>query len=1389
MKIWLIIILMGFLLIEESVAQFNAECARSTSFEELDINNVRTTIHNGGDMWWTVRSPSAARYAIPKNENGGSEQHSLFAGSIWIGGIDMSTGDLGVVASTYRQSHYSLWPGTVLTQGEEFGTTDENCAQWDRHFKVDRREIEDFILNYEKGLIQTIEDIPESILLWPGKNNPHLLSEVQDLDHDLAPFTELDNPDGIYDPLNGDYPNIKGDQAIWWVMNDMGNEKEFGGIESRMFNMGLEVQVMAHAYATDDPLDNMTFYDYKIINKGTRSFEEVYFSQWVDADLGFSGDDYVECDIPRGLAITYNGDNFDEGVNGYGDTPPAIGIDWFIGPLADLDTIGDNIDNDGDGLIDESDNGYAVYEGDGIDNDWDGQIDEYRERVHMSNFLYYGGNSNPSNGNPGSAQDFFNYQRGIWRDGTFMTHDFAQGTQQDFPRTNFFFPGDSWSRLASRIDYDPGDRVFFETWTETVSGNQPADRRMVPSVGPVTMESGNVVEYLIGVPWARADKGGARGSFDKLLCVDDYVQSLFKDDEIQFLRGPDAPDMEIVELENELVLTLQPAKFNLVNKGKVVEMNTENYREFDVLSEDYFEFEGYQIYQLVDGSIGPEDFDDPDKARLIAQVDLKNDVSRIVEYEFDYDLTACEYCRHIKVEGDDEGIKRNFRIKKDIFGEDSTLVNNKEYYFSVIAYGYNEAADNLNQFERVYKTYIESKNNIKVYTAIPHDKPGSDLTENYDQSFEFTRLSGLGNGGNRIELKEGIENSILSGDSVQITYDENYPPLDIRIYNPLVNINDQEIKVRLTGRLKIQKGDVELIPGDTIFSLVNLNQTDSLASNLEFRTNPYVKQSPGIAKIIREIESLETDDSETFEVRILNAEEGGTFVKDGQIVRNDAGELSTIDYQKLPARAQIIGLNESFLCLEFEAYDFWTLEADGNFYKSEFPISAEIEELIPDLGLSLRINNAPNPSYRPDLIENLDNGLQESEIIYEDQEWLIPVSFGQLPWIKPSIGNSIFPVDPLNRYMNVIDSSFTYWASSFPNVSELSLAPGVTSNAFNFSELPNADIVITSDRSKWTRCMVIQMGKPEESQVPPIIARSQKSDLLSLDKDGNEDASLAAYPENSTELSRGYSWFPGYAIDLDKGTRLNMVFAENVVRDSVDFTGDDLLYNPSVNDSNNHFIILTNMPYDMEDEFSEFQYIMDSVFFDQTSTRSNSYGATYQDLFTWIGTLKLNEEFEELPEEERGDVRVKLRVNKSYMATENGIHPEWSFKLKGNSLYTKKRMKEELMDIRIVPNPYILGSNYEKSLDERIVKITHLPPQRKISIFTASGSLVKTFNDSYSDLESDINSATQVWDMRNDEGKLINSGVYLIHIESEGVGEIVRKFIFIKRDEDLSSSF
>jgi hypothetical protein len=91
---------------EQGLNKTAAGCNQTTATIDLDVNNVRARLMNGGDMWWDIPTGSAA-YEVPK----GSNKNALFAGSIWIGGKDAS-GSLKVAAQTYRQSGNDYWSWT-----------------------------------------------------------------------------------------------------------------------------------------------------------------------------------------------------------------------------------------------------------------------------------------------------------------------------------------------------------------------------------------------------------------------------------------------------------------------------------------------------------------------------------------------------------------------------------------------------------------------------------------------------------------------------------------------------------------------------------------------------------------------------------------------------------------------------------------------------------------------------------------------------------------------------------------------------------------------------------------------------------------------------------------------------------------------------------------------------------------------------------------------------------------------------------------------------------------------------------------------------------------------------------------------------------------------------
>ena len=68
---------------------------------------------------------------------------------------------------------------------------------------------------------------------------------------------------------------------------------------------------MDFAYATQDFLNNSTFYNYRVINRGALTIDSTYIAVWDDCDLGYYYDDFIGCDTSRGLGIQYNGTNDD----------------------------------------------------------------------------------------------------------------------------------------------------------------------------------------------------------------------------------------------------------------------------------------------------------------------------------------------------------------------------------------------------------------------------------------------------------------------------------------------------------------------------------------------------------------------------------------------------------------------------------------------------------------------------------------------------------------------------------------------------------------------------------------------------------------------------------------------------------------------------------------------------------------------------------------------------------------------------------------------------------------------------------------------------------------------------------------------------------------------
>jgi hypothetical protein len=1286
--------------LQENLNTLANSCNPATGKTDLDINNVRTTIYTGGDMWWDLSNN--ARYEIPK----GSGIHSLFAGSLWIGGIDAG-GQLKVAAMTYRQTGNDFWPGPLDTTTTS--TDQDVCQAFDKHFKITRKEVEDFNTWFTTGSPANYS-VPLSIQNWPAHGDPS-----KNHANYLAPFYDA-NSDGVYNYQDGDFPgydilglsgNCKnqlfGDQTLWWVFNDKGNIHTETGAQA----IGLEIQAQAFAFSTNDEINNMTFYNYKVINRSTFTLTNTYFGMWTDADLGYYNDDYVGCDVARGLGYLYNGDAVDAngsspGPGEYGVNPPAVGIDFFQGPLADT--------------------------GDGIDNDRDGATDEPGEQIIMSKFVYYN-NDFSVQGNPETGTHFYNYLSGFWKDGLPFTY--GGDAYNESIVCDFMFPGSSDPQ-----GWGTGGQPQ-QPWSESFpSTNPPGDRRLIQSAGPFTLAPGAVNYVTVGAVWARTTQGGPTASVELVKIADDKAQALF-DNCFKLLEGPDAPDLAIQELDKELILML-----NNTN-------DIENYTEFDPLIIDTiggaidttYNFEGYQIFQLKDATVSVTDVHNPDKARLVAQVDVKNGVTQLVNFEFDPTLNANVPTE--EVNGEDKGIVHSFKITEDKFATgDPRLVNHKTYYYMSLSYGYNNFKtynqNDPNALDGQKKPYKAGRGNIKVYSAIPHipipEAGGTEQHAAFGDGPKITRVEGQGNGGNILDITDATAAAVLADPSsrlVSMTYSNGRGPITVKVIDPL-NVPNATFEFRMRDSITVN------------------NYTDA----------------------------------------------------------------------------------------------YWVLKntSTGDTVASDRTIAVGNEQLIPQWGISVTVEQVLDPGN----VASVNNGFLEATMTFADptKQWLTGVAdadgYSAANWIRSgsvtdNSGNAALAyfddytfsgADPTEAYEKVLGGT---WAPyKLVSASDLTNGPAgapgwkrsFIQNAL-LSQLASVDIVITADKSKWTRCVVLEEaddwalaeGSTSANKVNKLDLRRHAS----VDKNGKTVAQGGLSDPNNPNAAdyingTGMGWFPGYAINLETGERLNMAFGENSWLGGEN--GKDMLWNPTSSMWSSpsfealfggmHYIYVFGhngngaVAFDVPryDAGAALRIQLDNSVAPPSDGTKNE---VYRDAM-WVNMPLAAPGFAAslksgIPPT---DVKIRLRVAKPYrkcyagqVATApldcssqpvNGDMPMYTFNTA--DLETHKNDNESAVNaldlINVVPNPYYAYSAYETNQLDNRIKITNIPEKCTIKIFTLNGTLIRTFKKD--DPKTSID-----WDLKNQAGIPIASGLYIIHVDVPGVGEKILKWFGVMRPIDLDS--
>ncbi len=106
------------------------------------------------------------------------------------------------------------------------------------------------------------------------------------------------------------------------------------------------------------------------------------------------------------------------------------------------------------------------------------------------------------------------------------------------------------------------------------------------------------------------------------------------------------------------------------------------------------------------------------------------------------------------------------------------------------------------------------------------------------------------------------------------------------------------------------------------------------------------------------------------------------------------------------------------------------------------------------------------------------------------------------------------------------------------------------------------------------------------------------------------------------------------------------------------------------------------------------------------------------------------------------------------------------------------RSTSTLSEILVVPNPYYGHSYYETKSDVKVVKFTRLPETATIKILNIAGDHVRTLYKSPGGNELS-------WDLKNEYGIYVASGVYVYYVEAPGYGDTFGKLAVMLEEERL----
>ena len=436
---------------------------------------------------------------------------------------------------------------------------------------------------------------------------------------------------------NGQYGKyVRADQESYFVVDDRYNsEFEFWPDQNDLpedptispdeHRRGLGIEMEARGYQWNHPAaEDIIIVTYWITNVGSSVLDSVVFGMYGDADIGgassFSDDD-AWFDTENDMVYQWDHDNWSSSYGGF--RPAYFGWSFLESP----GNPHDGIDNDGDGMIDES-------QFDGIDNDgdWDPERDDIGADGLADFHINYTGpdeDGTEGNGVPDLGEPNFEITDNDESDQIGLTSFYSAPYPSVYPSNDEVM----WSQLSPGVFQVPQQNV---------------DQTFLYGSGYISLQPGEKKKFAIAMVYGE--------NMADILRNTATMQNIY-DNDYSFAKPPLKPTMTAVPGDNKVTLY----------------WNSFSEKSIDPIYGN--DFEGYRVYRSTD----PGFIDSYTITDAFGNITFKEPIAI---FDLDNGLNGPHPIGYNGVQfdmGTDSGLEY-------IFVDSSDVINGQTYYYAVTAY-------------------------------------------------------------------------------------------------------------------------------------------------------------------------------------------------------------------------------------------------------------------------------------------------------------------------------------------------------------------------------------------------------------------------------------------------------------------------------------------------------------------------------------------------------------------------------------------------------------------------------------------------------------------------------------------------------------------------------